>query len=148
MCLAKELANLKRETNQKRNANQATSAQNKGRSFAKKWQKIGTKKGADLANRLEKIGKPSTLCLFFESPPTGAMMALETIESEVAGNLWKIEVQVGEQVTEEDVLMILESMKMEIPVLAPVAGTVKEILVAVDDKIAEGQAVVLLEIPS
>lgn len=86
------------------------------------------------------------LCaFFFESPPTGATMALETIESEVAGTLWKIEVQVGEQVAEEDVLMILESMKMEIPVLAPVSGTVKEILVAVDDKIAEGQAVAVLE---
>ena len=73
-------------------------------------------------------------------------MALEKIESEVAGNLWKIEVALGDQVQKEDTLMILESMKMEIPVLSPVNGTVKEILVQPDDKIEEGQVVLLLEI--
>ena len=48
-----------------------------------------------------------------------------------------IEVAKGDQVQEEDTLMILESMKMEIPVLSPAYGTVKEILVQADEKIEE-----------
>lgn len=72
-------------------------------------------------------------------------MAIEEIESEVTGNLWKIEVKVGDQVEEDDTLMILESMKMEIPVLCPTDGTIKEILVKEEDKIKEGEVVILLE---
>ena len=71
-------------------------------------------------------------------------MAIE-IESEVTGILWKIEVKVGEHVQEDDTLMILEVMKMEVPVLCPMEGTVKEILVKPDDKIEDGQVVLLLE---
>lgn len=69
-------------------------------------------------------------------------MSDETVESEIAGTVWKIEVSVGDSVEEEDVLMILESMKMEIPVEAPCDGTVSEILVAPEDGISEGQALV------
>ncbi len=69
-------------------------------------------------------------------------MSDETVESEIAGTVWKIEVSVGDSVEEEDVLMILESMKMEIPVEAPCDGTVFEILVAPEDGISEGQALV------
>ena len=72
-------------------------------------------------------------------------MAIEQIESEVTGNLWKIEVAVGDRVEEDDELMILEVMKMEVPVLCPMDGTVKEILVKPDDKIEDGQVVLLLE---
>ena len=46
-------------------------------------------------------------------------MATEEIESEVTGKVWKIEMKEGDSVREEDVIMILESMKMEIPVEAP-----------------------------
>lgn len=49
-------------------------------------------------------------------------MANIDVESEVQGNVWKVEVSVGDQVAQGDVLIILESMKMEIPVEAPVAG--------------------------
>jgi len=72
-------------------------------------------------------------------------MAREEIESEVTGNVWKIEVQVGDQVEVEDSLMILESMKMEIPVESPVAGKVAEIMVKEEDQVTEGQVVAILE---
>lgn len=67
------------------------------------------------------------------------------VESEITGKVWKIEVGVGDRVAEDDAVMVLESMKMEIPVLAPAAGTVKEILVREEDAVEEGQVVALLE---
>ena len=72
-------------------------------------------------------------------------MARLKVESEVTGNVWKIEVEVGAQVQEGDVLLILESMKMEIPVEAPQAGTVAELLVAPEDSVAEDQVVAILD---
>lgn len=73
-------------------------------------------------------------------------MAEEKICSEITGTVWKIEVGVGDTVEEDDVLMILESMKMEIPVLAPSAGTVKEILIDEGVAIAEGQTIAILDV--
>ena len=67
------------------------------------------------------------------------------VTTDVAGKVWKIVADVGESVAEEDPVVILESMKMEIPVSAPEAGKVVEILVAEDDAVAEGQAIALLE---
>lgn len=64
------------------------------------------------------------------------------VRTEVAGNVWKIEVTIGQAVAEGDVLVIIESMKMEIPVEAPAAGTVRAIRVAEGDTIAEGAVVV------
>lgn len=49
-------------------------------------------------------------------------MAKIEVTSEVTGNVWKLQAKVGDVLAEEDVIMILESMKMEIPVEAPVAG--------------------------
>lgn len=72
-------------------------------------------------------------------------MAKVEIESEVAGNVWKILTQVGDRVAEGDPLMILESMKMEIPVEAPCAGTVVTVCVAVEAAVEEGQLVAVLE---
>jgi acetyl-CoA carboxylase biotin carboxyl carrier protein len=66
------------------------------------------------------------------------------VRSEIAGSVWKIEVAVGDDVGEDDPLLILESMKMEIPLLAPRAGVVKEILVAEGEPIAEGAVAVIL----
>src|SRR5439155_1645081 len=51
------------------------------------------------------------------------------VKAELVGSVWKVKTQVGAQVAEEDELLILESMKMEIPVTAPRAGTVKEVRV-------------------
>jgi acetyl-CoA carboxylase biotin carboxyl carrier protein len=66
------------------------------------------------------------------------------VRSEIAGSVWKIEVAIGDTVSEDDPLLILESMKMEIPLLAPQAGTVKEILVAEGEAIAEGEVAVII----
>ena len=66
------------------------------------------------------------------------------VRSEIAGSVWKIEVAVGDNVAEDDPLVILESMKMEIPLLSPRSGVVKEILVAEGEPIAEGDVAVIL----
>ena len=71
-------------------------------------------------------------------------MAEIRVRSEIAGSVWKIEVAVGDAVAEDDPLVILESMKMEIPLLAPQAGVVREILVAEGEPIAEGDIAVIL----
>ena len=72
-------------------------------------------------------------------------MARLEVESEVTGNVWKVEVEAGERVEEGDVLLILESMKMEIPLEAPTAGTVAEVLVVVEDAVQEDQVVAVLD---
>ena len=65
--------------------------------------------------------------------------------SDVAGSVWKIEVQLGDAVAEGDTLIVLESMKMEIPVVAETAGKVAEILVEESDAVEEGEVLLLLE---
>lgn len=72
-------------------------------------------------------------------------MADIKIESEITGTVWKIETAVGDSVGEDDVLMILESMKMEIPVLASESGRVKSIEVTEGANVAEGQTLAILE---
>jgi acetyl-CoA carboxylase biotin carboxyl carrier protein len=72
-------------------------------------------------------------------------MAIIDVESEIAGKVWKIEAEIGEALDEEDAIIILESMKMEIPVDAPEDGKVVEILVKEGDPIKEGQIVARLE---
>ena len=61
------------------------------------------------------------------------------IKAELAGNLWKIVVREGQQVAADETLMILESMKMEIPVNTPVAGRVTKIHVKEGQTVQEGQ---------
>jgi acetyl-CoA carboxylase biotin carboxyl carrier protein len=67
------------------------------------------------------------------------------VKAELVGNVWKVEARSGDAVHEDDVLLILESMKMEIPVLAPVAGTVREVLVKEQEVVREGQVLVVIE---
>ena len=67
------------------------------------------------------------------------------VRSEIAGSVWKIEVAIGDSVAEDDPLIVLESMKMEIPLLSPRAGVVREILVVEGDPIDEGDVAVILE---
>ena len=67
------------------------------------------------------------------------------VEAHITGTVWKIECEVGQVVAEGDTLVILESMKMEIPVLAPVAGTVQEVRVAPNDQVQEGDVVVVID---
>jgi acetyl-CoA carboxylase biotin carboxyl carrier protein len=73
-------------------------------------------------------------------------MPLIDVKSEVTGSVWKILKQVGEAVAVDEELLIVESMKMEIPVIAENAGTVRKILVEQGQPVAEGQAVAVLEI--
>ena len=73
-------------------------------------------------------------------------MAKKEIKSEITGSVWKILKAPGDAVEEEDSLMILESLKMEIPVLAEAKGKVVEIRVREGDAVAEGQALAVLEV--
>ena len=73
-------------------------------------------------------------------------MAVVDIKTEITGNVWKIVAKPGDAVEEDATLLILESMKMEIPVSAPEAGTVKEILVTEGAVVSEGTVVVRLDV--
>ena len=72
-------------------------------------------------------------------------MAEITVRSELNAIVWKIEAAAGTAVAEGATLMILESMKMEIPVAAPRAGTLKTIAVAEGEQVIEGQPLAVLE---
>lgn len=72
-------------------------------------------------------------------------MARIEVESEVQGNVWKVLVTAGDEVSSGDVLMIIESMKMEIPVEAPASGRVQTLKVKPEDAVAEDQLLVVLE---
>lgn len=72
-------------------------------------------------------------------------MARITVRTEVAGTVWKIEAKAGQRVAEGDTLVVIEAMKMEIPVLASPGGTVAEILVREQQPVQEGQAVAVLD---
>ncbi|MBI6821665.1 5-oxoprolinase/urea amidolyase family protein [Pseudomonas syringae] len=66
------------------------------------------------------------------------------VDSHIAGNLWQVQVQPGDRVEAGDVLVILESMKMEIPLLAPIAGVVQDVRVQPGSAVRAGQRVVVL----
>jgi acetyl-CoA carboxylase biotin carboxyl carrier protein len=72
-------------------------------------------------------------------------MTLTSVAAEITGSVWKIQVSEGTRVEEDDTLIIMESMKMEIPLLATGSGTVKEIKVQEGDSVSEGDIVVVLE---
>ena len=67
------------------------------------------------------------------------------VEAHITGTVWKIECQVGDSVEEGDTVVILESMKMEMPVEAEDEGTVKEIVVAEGQSVSEGDTLTVLE---
>ncbi|HZU60108.1 MAG TPA: biotin/lipoyl-binding carrier protein, partial [Solirubrobacteraceae bacterium] len=70
---------------------------------------------------------------------------LPEVEAHITGTVWKIEVQVGDQIQEGDTVVILESMKMEMPVEAEDPGVVKDILVQEGQSVSEGDPLVVLE---
>lgn len=72
-------------------------------------------------------------------------MPLREIRSEITGSLWKLMKEPGDAVAEDEPIMVLESMKMEIPVVADAAGTVKEVLVKEGQSVTEGQVVAIVE---
>jgi acetyl-CoA carboxylase biotin carboxyl carrier protein len=67
------------------------------------------------------------------------------VEAHITGTVWKIEVSVGDSVDEGDTVVILESMKMEMPVEAEDPGVVKEIRCAEGQAVCEGDTLVVLE---
>ena len=72
-------------------------------------------------------------------------MADIKVKSEITGKVWAIEANVGDSLGEEDTIIVLESMKMEIPIVAPQDGSLKQILVAEGDAVTEGQDVAIME---
>ncbi|MEU8320313.1 biotin/lipoyl-binding carrier protein [Nonomuraea sp. NPDC048881] len=67
------------------------------------------------------------------------------VRAEMVANVWKVVVREGEAVSEGDTLVILESMKMEIPVLAEDAGVVSQLKVAEGDVIQEGDLIAVID---
>ncbi|MCW2293762.1 urea carboxylase [Pseudomonas sp. BIGb0408] len=85
----------------------------------------------------EGVAEPS------ENAPLGA--GQHSVDSHIAGNLWQVQVAEGAEVQAGDVLVILESMKMEIPLLAPFAGVVRDIHVQPGSPVRAGQRVAVIE---
>jgi acetyl-CoA carboxylase biotin carboxyl carrier protein len=71
-------------------------------------------------------------------------MATE-VRAHITGTVWKIETQAGAQVSEGDTVIILESMKMEMPVEAPCGGTVREIKIKEGEAVEEGKVLALID---
>ena len=68
----------------------------------------------------------------------------EEVRAEMVANVWKVVVTAGDRVQEGDTLVILESMKMEIPVIAEEAGTVTELRVGEGDVVQEGDVIAVI----
>ncbi|MBI3936099.1 MAG: biotin/lipoyl-binding carrier protein [Betaproteobacteria bacterium] len=67
------------------------------------------------------------------------------VKSEITGTVWQVKKRPGESVEEGDTLIVIESMKMEIPVITEDAGVVKEVRVKEKDPVAEGEVVAVIE---
>ncbi|MBA2631265.1 MAG: biotin/lipoyl-binding carrier protein [Thermoleophilaceae bacterium] len=67
------------------------------------------------------------------------------VEAHITGTVWKVECRLGQEVEEGDTLVIIESMKMEMPVEAEDPGTVKEIKCEEGQSVSEGDTLVVLE---
>jgi acetyl-CoA carboxylase biotin carboxyl carrier protein len=77
--------------------------------------------------------------------PSSTGGSVADVEAHITGTVWKIECEVGDDVEEGDTVVILESMKMEMPVEAEDAGTVREILCEEGQAVNEGDTLVVLE---
>ena len=73
------------------------------------------------------------------------MRIVANVEANITGTVWKIEVAVGDEITEGDVVVIMESMKMEMPIESEDDGTVAEILVTEGQSVQEGDVLVVLD---
>ncbi|MFX0591795.1 biotin/lipoyl-binding carrier protein [Melissospora conviva] len=69
----------------------------------------------------------------------------EEIRAEMVANVWKVVATAGEPVSEGDTLVILESMKMEIPVLAESDGTLRELAVNEGDVVQDGDLIAVID---
>jgi acetyl-CoA carboxylase biotin carboxyl carrier protein len=73
-------------------------------------------------------------------------MSMVDIKTEITGNVWKVLLKAGDSVEEDEPILILESMKMEIPVVAPEAGILAEVLVQPEQTVSEGTVVARLKV--
>jgi acetyl-CoA carboxylase biotin carboxyl carrier protein len=73
------------------------------------------------------------------------VLTTENVKADITGTVWKIVAQVGQALDEEEPILIMESMKMEIPVTAPLKGRLKQLLVAEAEEVSEGQIVAIIE---
>ena len=69
---------------------------------------------------------------------------MQEVRTEITANVWQVHVEAGQVVDVGDTIVILESMKMEIPVEAPVAGTITEVRVKPDDQVQEGDVIAVI----
>ena len=72
-------------------------------------------------------------------------MARETVEVPITGKIISVDVKAGDTVKEGDTICVLESMKMENPILAPVDGTITEVNVTVDQVVKPGETIAVIE---
>ena len=79
------------------------------------------------------------------APAFGRFPDMTEIRAEMTASVWKVHVEIGQAVEIDQELLILESMKMEIPVVSPAAGTVAAIHVAPEQQVAEGAVLVVLQ---
>ncbi len=70
---------------------------------------------------------------------------MSNVDAHITGTVWKVECEVGQEVEEGDTVVIIESMKMEMPVEAEDDGTVKEIKCEEGQSVSEGDTLVVLE---
>jgi acetyl-CoA carboxylase biotin carboxyl carrier protein len=68
------------------------------------------------------------------------------LKTDITGSVWKVLKQPGDSIGEEEPLLIMESMKMEVPVISPDAGVVREILVKEGDIVSDGTVVARVEV--
>jgi len=74
------------------------------------------------------------------------MATIIDVQADVAGKVWKIEAKAGDDLQADDTILILESMKMEIPIGAPEPGKLAELLVEEEEAVEEGQTVARLSV--
>jgi acetyl-CoA carboxylase biotin carboxyl carrier protein len=72
-------------------------------------------------------------------------MSRSTVKTEITGKVWKITAEKGQHLEEDEPIVILESMKMEIPVPAPIACTIVDIVVREGDSVTEGDVIAYIE---
>ncbi|MEI6836500.1 MAG: biotin/lipoyl-binding carrier protein [Alcaligenaceae bacterium] len=73
-------------------------------------------------------------------------MSRQELKAEVTGTIWKIEAKLGQKLDKEHTVLIIESMKMEIPLVAEDGGTLIEVYVNEGDSVSEGQVLAIIEL--
>jgi len=88
---------------------------------------------------------PSAAVTVPATPPVTAAEGCRVVASPMAGNIFKCLVKPGDVVAQNQVLIVLDAMKMETPVVSPLAGTVRDVLVKVGDAVDDGHALLQIE---